>query len=262
MVQTGQVVFSQMDEVVFGKPTAETVAEISKRFQGMAQIRAGEVTSGLASLATLWETSEDASEIAYDAAEALHLSGHLENAVEWYRHAALQGGAEHLGKSKKDVLLAEVLALVELGRSAEARERIAWYQTSYGWLASEVSVATLNAYIDWRGAARDSRSASFNAIESLGYGWEWSLLAFEFRLSAGEPAAILLPEIQYFETLVTEGRGLFVLLRAEILDRLGRAPEARAAATEARRLLNPQHEVFEYAMRDVAAERLTRFGSD
>jgi maleylacetate reductase len=31
MVQTGQVVFSKMDEVVFGKPAAETVAEISKR---------------------------------------------------------------------------------------------------------------------------------------------------------------------------------------------------------------------------------------
>lgn len=238
------------------------LAEISKRFQGMAQIRAGELPSGIGSLAKLWETSEDASDIAYDAAEALHLSGHLGDAVEWYRRSALQGGAEHLGKSKKDVLLAEVLALVELGQSAEARERIAWYQTSYGWLASEVSVATLNAYIDWRGSARSSRLASFKAIESLGYGWEWSLLAFEFRLSAGEPAAVLLPEVHHFESLVTEGRGLFVLLRAELLDRLGRAAEARAATTEARRLLKPHHEVFEYAMRDVAAERLTRLGSD
>ena len=32
MVQTGQVVFSQMDEVVFGKPAAETIAEISQRW--------------------------------------------------------------------------------------------------------------------------------------------------------------------------------------------------------------------------------------
>jgi maleylacetate reductase len=32
MTQTGHVVFSQMDEVVFGKPAAETIAEISKRW--------------------------------------------------------------------------------------------------------------------------------------------------------------------------------------------------------------------------------------
>ena len=32
MVQSGQVVFSQMDEVVFGKPAAETIAEISQRW--------------------------------------------------------------------------------------------------------------------------------------------------------------------------------------------------------------------------------------
>lgn len=234
------------------------LVEISRRFHGMAQVRAGEISSGLDALEALWESSEDASEIAYDAAEALHLSGHLARAVEWYRRSALQGGAEHLGKSKKDVLLGEVLALVELGRTAEARQRIAWYQTSYGWSNLEVSVATLEAYIDWRGGERVSDLSTFNAIKSLGYGWEWSLLAFEFRLSAGEPAAILLPEIQHFETLVTEGRGLFVLLRAELLDRLGRAPEARAAATEARRLLKPQHEVFEYAMRDLTAERLRR----
>ena len=31
MVQTGHVTFSQMDEVVFGKPAAETIAEISRR---------------------------------------------------------------------------------------------------------------------------------------------------------------------------------------------------------------------------------------
>ena len=29
MVQSGGVVFNQMDEVVFGKPAAETIAEIS-----------------------------------------------------------------------------------------------------------------------------------------------------------------------------------------------------------------------------------------
>ena len=79
---------------------------------------------------------------------------------------------------------------------------------------------------------------------------------------AGEPAALLLPEVQHFENLVTEGRGLFVLLRAELLDRLGRAPESRAAATEAERLLKPDHEVFEYALRDVAAERLKRLAGE
>jgi hypothetical protein len=236
------------------------LAEISKRFQGMAQIRAGEVSRGLASLATLWETSEDASEIAYDAAEALHLSGHLESAVEWYRRSALQGGAMHLGKSKKDVLLSEVLALVELGRSAEARDRIVWYQTSYGWTNTEVSIATLRSYIDWRAGAAGSDLATFSAISSLGYGWEWSLLALEFRLSAGESPITLLPEVERLESLVTEGRGLFVLIRAELLHRLGRTSEAKIITAEAGRLLKPHQEVFEFALRDVAAERLKRLG--
>lgn len=234
------------------------LAEVALRFQAMAQIRAGDVRLGLDQLAKLWEVSEDASEIAYDAAEALHLSGYLEQAIEWYRRSALQGGAAHLGKSKKDVLLGEVLALVELGRSSDAKVRIAWYQTSYGWLSSDVAVDTLRDYVDWRAGLPGARLSTQRALASLGYGWEWSLLALEFRLSAGESASTLLPEVQRLESLVTEGRGLFMLLRAELLNRLGRSSEARAAAIEAGPLLNPQHEVFEYAMRDVTAERLKR----
>ena len=200
------------------------LAEISERFEAMSRIRGGEVRRGLDRLSELWETSEDASEIAYDAAEALHLSGHLELAVGWYQRCSLQGGAEHLGKSKKDVLLGEVLALVELGRPAEAKERIAWYQTSYDWLSTEVSVATLRDYVDWRSGTPGIELSRFKALASLGFGWEWSLMALEFRLSAGESASSLMPEVQLLESLVTEGRGLFVLLRAELLDRLGGKP--------------------------------------
>jgi len=238
------------------------LAEMSARFEAMARIRSGEVHRGLDRLVQLWGHSEDASDIANDAAEALHLSGHLERAVEWYRRAALQGGAEHLGKDKKDVLLGEVVALVELGRDSEARERIAWYQTSYGWRNSHAAVVTLTHYIDWRNGTPAAALSRFNAMPSLGSGWVWSLLALEFRLSAGESPSTLMPEAQRLESLVTEGRGLFMLFRAELLDRLGRAPEARATAIEAGRLLKPQHEVFEYAMRDVAAVRLKRLGRD
>jgi hypothetical protein len=234
------------------------LAEIAARFEAMAHIRAGEVRRGLDRMTELWKTSEDASEIAYDAAESLHLSGHLDEAVAWYRRSALQGGALHLGKSKKDVLLGEVLALVELGRSPEARERIAWYQTSYGWSGTEVSVATLRTYIDWREGVPGSELASFQPMGSLGFGWEWSLLALEFRLAAGESPSTLLPQVRRLESLVTEGRGLYVLLRAELLQRLGQYSEARAAAGEAQVILRPDQEILEFAFRDVAAERMRR----
>jgi tRNA A-37 threonylcarbamoyl transferase component Bud32 len=238
------------------------LVEIAARFGATARIRGGDVRSGLGRLEELWKTSEDASEIAYDAAEALHLSGHLESAVTWYRRSSLRGGAPNLGKSKKDVLLGAVLALVELDRLSEARETIAWYQTSYGWLDSEVLIVNLNAYIDWRGGERGPNLKRFAVPTSLGFGWEWSLLALELNLAAGELPDTLLPRVEHLESLVTEGRGLFALLRAELLDRLGRAAEARAAATAGTRLLRPQHEVFEYAFRDLANERLTRLGDE
>ncbi len=238
------------------------LAQMAARFAAGARIRSGDLPTGLDRFVALRTAEPDyASDIAFDAGEALHLAGHLAPAGEWFRRSSLEGGAVHLGKDRKDALLAEVTAAVELGRPADARAAIAWYRTAYGWEDDHPVVSLMRTYVDWRAGDGGARIPPID-LPDLGFGWEWSLLALEFQLAAGAPPAAILAELEQLEPLVTEGRGLYMLLHAELLARLDRSAEARTLAVAAERFLDSEHEVLDYALRDLASERIARLGGN
>lgn len=236
------------------------LAEVAARLEAMHRIRSGEIDRGLQQIEVLRQKSPEVSSIAYDAAEALHLAGRLDLAVDWYRRAALRGGEQYIGREKRDILLFLVLALVEQQSFSNVETEIRRLQAAYGWRDDHEIPGVLRT-VTLQARAEPNVKTEPVPIPSIEQGRELYLLALEANRAAGIPAATVLADLDRALPLVSDSRGTFLALRSTLLAELGRDEEARAAAEEAARRINPEHDLLDYAFRNRNAERLADAGA-
>ncbi|MBV8896992.1 MAG: hypothetical protein JO051_10810 [Acidobacteriaceae bacterium] len=151
--------------------------------------------------------SENASEIFYDAGVALHLAGRLDDAMTCYE-AGIRHGSPEEGQSKHEFIQAEVFALVEQRKFAEALAAIHRFNERYtagdeGWTAPYWE------FVRWEaGQVPNLFDVPPNATDLLRY---WNL---DFRNARGEQPGALLRAV---DALIAEGnrpRGALLSLRA------------------------------------------------
>jgi tetratricopeptide (TPR) repeat protein len=189
-------------------------------------IASGRSREGIATMDELVLHSENASEIFYEAALALHLAGRLDEAVTYY-DAGIRHGSPEEGKSKHEFIQAEVFALVEQGKFDEALAAIRRFNERYtagdeGW------TAPYREFIRWRmGQIPNSFDVPPNATDLLRY---WDL---EFRSARGEDPKMLLKDVEGMLRENNRPRCSLLSLKAAILKRLGDDAGSRAAARDA-----------------------------
>lgn len=174
-------------------------------------------------------SSENSSEIAYDAGRAFHLHGRLDQAVSWYMRGISTGGRVGDGKSKHEYIQAIVFALAEKKAWNDAiahidQFRIAYVTSDYDW------VAMYREFVRWRmgGLPRTDTIRIFDHTTDLGHYW-----ALEFRNAHGEDPNELLRLTQEQIDLRAETRAALWSLKADLLARLGNDKEAAGAARQA-----------------------------
>jgi transcriptional regulator with XRE-family HTH domain/tetratricopeptide (TPR) repeat protein len=207
----------------------EILTEAMQRDLIKALIAAGSTPEAEELVTLLVRTSENASEIFYDAAVAFHLSGDLRRAIRYYEAGIRRGGSPEAGKSKHEFIQAEVFALVELGEFDAAEQAIDRFRDRYVTGDADWS-APYREFVRWQRGAMprpESVDLSPNATDLLRY---WKL---EFRNARGEEPATLLHET---DALLAEGnrpRSALLSLRSVLLARLGRAEDANATSLAA-----------------------------
>jgi len=232
------------------------LVEAMRRATGKLLIRSGKVDRGEQLLRAIAENSENASDIAFDAALALHLHGDVERAIAWYWRGAGKGGSLEGGKSKHEFLQGIVLGFSELGRGREAIAALNDFRSAYNWDASQWP-SLYAEFIRWRNGERPSLagiSISPNAIDLVRY---WVL---EFRSANGEDPRPILHEVETLIAIGDDPQCVLWSLKAELLWKLGQRAEAAAAIRKADELLlsDRRRSVIARAHAAVIAERLTR----
>jgi len=211
---------------------APLLVECMGRFQGKILSGADRITAAEALFEKLARESPNASEIAFDAGEALHLRGELERAVRWYRRGTGPGGSESAGKSKYEFLEGAISALVELGRWQEAQEEVARFEAAYG---ASNACTIFRELIRWRSGEMPRRLE-----DTLMTPYRTDLQRYwllEFRNARSLDVAELLPAVEHLVEEASEARGPVLSLEAELLLKLGRNEEALDVARRAFDLL-------------------------
>jgi hypothetical protein len=205
------------------------LAEAMARDLGKTLILTGSAARGEALLRQIAATSENASEVAYDAAMAFHLRGDVERAVAYYEAGLGHGAAAEAGKSKHEFIQGETLALSETGEWDRSRNAILRFSNEYVF-ADDDWTAMYREFVRWRtgGVPRtEDIRVPLNATDLERY---WIL---EFRNRRNEDARTLLRETEQLLAERNEPLGPLGSLQAVLLARLGRSGEARAAAQRA-----------------------------
>jgi tetratricopeptide (TPR) repeat protein len=213
----------------------ERLSDWARRVRARALIGAGRIAQGEAAFDQLARTSEAASDVAYDAARALHLAGQLAPAVAWYRRGLGRGGSNQSGRPKWEYLEGEVLALSELGRLAEARLRIEHFVALY---PDTVEYAeAMRRYVRWRAGEVPPVAGLVIGPTSPDF-LRYFLL--ELRFAGGVPARELLREVEAELPRSSEAVPELLSLEGEVLDRLGQPAAALRAAREGAQLAREQ----------------------
>lgn len=193
------------------------------------RILAGDPAGAERRLAQLLGRTDSPSEAAWEAARAFHATGELERAAVWYRRSLGGAASRQTTRSREEVLEGLLLALVELGRTGEAREAID--QLGPAWDLSADRLETYRRFLAWHaggGAAPTDATDQPSSSDLVRY---WGL---EFRRRGGEPVADLLARLE-----VERGRTsadfhpLLDGLAAELLAESGHPEEARDLAAAA-----------------------------
>lgn len=207
------------------------LVECVRRQEARELILSGDVKGGLSLFTKLLGTAsqEARPEIVFDAAQALYLSGHFQDALDWYQQGI---GRSAQGKPQFEFMAGEVFSLVALGRYLKARKTALSFATSNNGDDRAIAEA-FASFADWRSGKIPTFGRQdflgLDIIEPLPY---WIL---EFERARGEHAQALLPRVN--ETLkgATATRGPLLSLKAVLLESLNREEQAQAAAREAMR---------------------------
>jgi tRNA A-37 threonylcarbamoyl transferase component Bud32/tetratricopeptide (TPR) repeat protein len=208
------------------------LGQYAERVEAKILAAQGKTKEAETRFASLFERAEDAPELAYDAAVAFHLTGDLSRAVAWYERGIGRESAIGAGKSKHEFLKGEVLALVEQKRYEEALAAVARFGATYPAFGSQLWI--YREYIRWRSGERpvaDPSGVSSNGTDLYRY---WAL---EFAFAEGAEPQVLLKRVDSFLAERPETRAEALSLKAELLSRLGRGPEAAETAQSALELV-------------------------
>ncbi len=203
------------------------LAEWAHRVEGRALARAGRQAEAERVFEALFEDSDSRAEIAFDAADSLHLSGRLSAAAHWYEKGIRVASVSGDGHPPREFESGLVLALVEAGRSAEARKAVESFSRAFGGQAAEA--APILGYLRWR--SRDlSGPCRTGIVRDLDLYRYWDL---ECRLAAGDPADEVAREASAELGRASDTRDLVRSVLGALALREGRVDEALAAARQA-----------------------------
>lgn len=190
-------------------------------------IREGRVAEAEARAEVLGRQAEQLADVSFDVARELHLVGDLTRAVAWYRRGIFNDVPPSVGRLRYEFVEGAVLAAIEAGHSDVATQLVTSYEREF---PDAIGSATYEAYIRWRtGGASTINTAPLHS-SPLDQALYW---AAEIDFAKGTPPVEMLRRVRKLESSATTVLGLLQSLDAEILERLGRHSEARAAAASA-----------------------------
>lgn len=202
--------------------------EWSERVHARLLVQAGRIEEAQRAFTAVFERSPDAKgDVAWDAAESMHLAGDLPSALEWYRTGMRHRADEpYSGRLLYEYVEGVILTLGEMGRWTEALE------VADALAAGEHDVLALwfRRYVLWRsGGLVEQTELDVGDFDITRY---WNL---EMALATGADPAKLLPAIEAEYARKSSNVSLVLSTRSEALRRLGRTSEALALAREAYR---------------------------
>jgi len=244
------------DAVAAAEHAHESIlVEVMKRAQAALLVRAGNTRDGESLFLDLWRSSENASEVAYDAGVACQIAGKIDQALTWYQRGLTRGAGPGGGKSKHEFVQAIVLVLAGQHRWQEAMDAIARYEAAYAFGGNDA--ATYSEYLRWRQGALPNIAGIqpvWNATDIKRY---WYL---EFRTARNENPSVLLPMVEKEINVGAQPQGMWRSLRAELLWRVGRRDDAAGEAARAMEASSVERNgsIIALAHADVVQERFER----
>ncbi len=228
--------------------------EAVERQKARLLVTFGHLAEGERAFEALMSRSENRPEIAFQAGEAHHLAGRLDDAIGWYWRGFAAGGEVGVGLPKPRFLQGMILVLAEQHRWEEALEVADSYYAAYG-SASEFP-RVYREFILWRMGQRPRYDAVL--IESSPEEPPRYWMAEFMNLDGVEPEK-LLPMLEPVEWSA-EIRPVAQSLRAEVLFRAGREAEAVEEARRAALLCEGEarRSTFARAHLELVRERLAR----
>ncbi len=203
------------------------LAEWARRLSARSFAGAGEERAAEALLGSLMGTAQAPADVAYEGAQAFHLAGRLGVAVRWYERALAAAPDINAGVTPRNHIEGAVLALVEVGRFAEALRVVKSYEEIFPAIADQV--ASFRTYVEWRrgGAPPCGPRPSDVNPDEVRYWW------LECRMRSGEAPGALLGDVTAEQARASETTPLLDGLAAELSLRQGRREEAFAGARRA-----------------------------
>lgn len=185
-------------------------------------VAAGRLADAEREFERLVRVSDAPVNVSFAAARAFHLAGHLPAAIRWYEQSLAYAAPHGERHASHELIQGLVLALAELQRWEEAKERIDRFQVAHN--ESQTHWTSLyREFIRWRSGetpSLDGIEAEPPAIDLLRY---WQL---EFRHARGEGALALLAQFDRNLESHSPVRSMLLSLKAELLAETGRMDEA------------------------------------
>lgn len=231
------------------------LVEVMQRAQAVLLVRSGHPTEGETLFQSIWRTSENASEIAYDAGVAYHLHGDLDRALSWYERGMGKGASTGTGKSKHEFVQAIVLVLAEGRRWSEAADAVERYRAAY--VSNTAEAAIYDEYLRWRRGESPRLDDVYLTWYATDINRYWIL---EFRMARGDKVSDLLAIVEKEVNAASQPQCIWRALHAELLWRLGRKSDAAAEASRAMDALKIERTIaiIARAHADIVQERFTR----
>jgi hypothetical protein len=239
------------------REAADTLlVEAIERQKARLLVAFGRAREGETAFEALMSRSANRPEIAFQAAEANHLTGRLDDAIRWYGRGLGEAPEHSVGSPKAKYLQGMIFALGEQRRWKEGLAAADSYFATYVEEQNDWP-AIYREFIFWR-EGRRPRVDDYDRLETTPTETPryWAL---EFRNLDGAPAQELLAKLEPSEWSA-EVRPVAQSLRAEVLLRTGRNAEALDEARRAAFLCEREarRSVFARGHLDLVRERLAK----
>lgn len=193
-----------------------TLADWTERVRMRVLVRAGRIADAEQLARRLVETTSDAT---FDIAQELHLTGHPDEAVRWYREGIARSPDADVGRLRYEFVQGAVLAASERDDWHTAENLVATYARMFPQWATDANI--YSNFIRWRRGQSEflPMPNGPNERELVRY---WQL---EFT-RVSRPDVDLLPLIDADEKSGNSLQGLLWSLKAEVLASRGNLSEA------------------------------------
>jgi len=206
----------------------QALLEWCERVLARLYVAAGDVDRGRRLFDSLFESSAESGNIAYDAAVAFHLAGRLEEAAYWY-HVGYARTDVMTGRHKYEHLVGLVMALAEQSRWNEARRRIDEFVKAVP--SQRTPAEFCRAFVEWRDTGRVPEIPG-NVVTDVERYW-----ALELRLARGDNPKVIESAIAQALRFESGSRPLLLSVWSACESKLGNHEEAMRLARESVALL-------------------------